>query len=110
MSQVRRYSCVVLLIVVVGLVAGVTAATAQTLAGGANHSVILKSDGTVWTVGQNGVGQLGDGTNTTRTTPVQVSGLTDVVAIASGSNHVMALTSTGNLYLWGSNAYGQIGD
>lgn len=45
-------------------------ASSTTVAGGAAHSVILTSDGTVWTVGSNAVGQLGDGTYTTRTTPV----------------------------------------
>ena len=35
-------------------------AFAQTLAGGLNHTVILNSDGTVWTVGADGSGQLGD--------------------------------------------------
>ena len=32
-------------------------ASAQTLAGGYQHSVILKSDGTVWVAGENSDGQ-----------------------------------------------------
>jgi alpha-tubulin suppressor-like RCC1 family protein len=82
----------------VGLVA-VTSASAQTAAGGLNHTVILKSDDTVWTVGHNGVGQLGDATWTLRSAPVQVGGLTDIVSVAAGDNHSMAITSTGALYL-----------
>jgi alpha-tubulin suppressor-like RCC1 family protein len=85
-------------------------ATAQTAAGGENHSVILKSDGTVWSVGLNSSGQLGDSSNTQRATPVQVSSLSDVVAIAAGGNHSMAITSTGALYLWGANGNGQLGN
>jgi alpha-tubulin suppressor-like RCC1 family protein len=90
------------------IVAG--SAFAQTIDGGSDYTVILKSDGTVWTFGLNSSGQLGDGTTTMRPTPVQVSGLTDIVAVAAGQVHSMAITSTGSLYVWGSNAYGQIGD
>lgn len=46
----------------------------------------LKSDGTVYAWGNNGVGQLGNGTTTTNTTPVQVSGLTGITTIASGGD------------------------
>ena len=84
-------------------------AAAQTAAGGENHTLILKSDGTVWAFGYNGAGQLGDSSTTSRSTPVQVSGLSDVVAIAAGGNHSMAITSTGALYLWGANWTGQLG-
>jgi YD repeat-containing protein len=54
-------------------VSGLTGITA--IAGGYFHTIALKNDGTVWAWGYNGYGQLGDGTTTTRTTPVQVSGL-----------------------------------
>ncbi|HYE86413.1 MAG TPA: hypothetical protein VEA16_08665 [Vicinamibacterales bacterium] len=85
--------------------------SAQTLAGGSAHTVVLKSDGTVWTVGFNAYGNLGDGTSSTsRPTILQVAGLSDVVAIAAGGNHSMALTSTGSLYVWGRNDSGQVGD
>ena len=77
-------------------------AAAQTLAGGLNHTVILKSDGTVWAVGVNASGQIGDnGTTTRKSPPYQVSGLTGIVAVASGGFHNLAITSTGNLYAWG---------
>jgi alpha-tubulin suppressor-like RCC1 family protein len=45
------------------------------IAAGDYHTIVLKSDGTVWAWGYNTSGQLGDGTTTNRTTPVQVSGL-----------------------------------
>ena len=51
---------------------------------GHNHTVVLKSNGTVWTFGLNSDGQLGDGTTTLRRSPVQVSGITDAVGIAAG--------------------------
>src|SRR4029079_6112506 len=46
----------------VAILADAPLATAQTLAGGQFHSVILTSSGTVWTVGENGDGQLSDNT------------------------------------------------
>ncbi|MBU7006023.1 RCC1 domain-containing protein [Phosphitispora fastidiosa] len=78
------------------------------IAAGARHSMALKSDGTVWTCGDNMDGQLGDGTTTTKPTPGQVIGLTDVVSIAAGEKHSMAIKSDGTVWAWGSNSWGQI--
>jgi hypothetical protein len=66
--------------------------------------------GTVWTWGSNQFGQLGDGTNTNRLTPVQVSGLSNVVAITGGTGHSIALKSDGTVWAWGWNFNGQLGD
>jgi alpha-tubulin suppressor-like RCC1 family protein len=80
------------------------------LASGSSHSLIVKSDGTVWAVGDNANGQLGDNTTTPRATFAQVAGLSNVTKVATGAQHSMALTSTGALYVWGDNAFGQVGD
>jgi len=74
------------------------------------HSVALKADGTVWAWGNNSAGQLGDGTTVQKSSPVQVSSLTGIVAIATGSDHVVALKSDGTVWAWGQNDYGQLGD
>ncbi len=50
---------------------GVTGVTS--IAGEGIHTIALKNDGTVWTWGNNNYGQLGDGTTTNQSTPVQVS-------------------------------------
>ena len=50
------------------------------LAAGVNHSVALKTDGSVWTWGGNSEGQLGDGTNAMHSAPRQVSALPTVSA------------------------------
>jgi Regulator of chromosome condensation (RCC1) repeat len=55
------------------------------------HTIALKSDGTGWAWGNNGNGELGDGTVTDRYTPVPVSGLTGVIAVAGGGSHTIAL-------------------
>ena len=73
-----------------------------------DHTVALKTDGTVWAWGYNGWGQLGDGTTTNKTTPVQVSGLSGVIAIAAEGNCTAALKSDGTVWAWGDNAYGQL--
>jgi alpha-tubulin suppressor-like RCC1 family protein len=76
-------------------------------------ALALTADGTVWAWGINTNGQLGDGTTTTRTLPVQVQGLTGVVAIdaagSEGNLHSLALRSDRALFAWGSNANGQLG-
>ena len=80
------------------------------LSAGGDHSLGVKSDGSVWAWGSNGSGQLGDGTTTDRLTPVRVSGLSGVVAVAAGANHSLALKSDGSVWAWGYNVYGQLGD
>jgi uncharacterized repeat protein (TIGR01451 family) len=70
---------------------GITAVAASGSIG--YHSLAIKSDGTVWAWGYNSAGQLGDGTAINRSTPVQVSGLSDVTAIATGSQHSLAIVT-----------------
>src|SRR5258706_5702132 len=59
------------------------------------HTVALRADGTVWTVGLNSNGQLGDGTIVSRSTPVQGVGkdwdgvVTRVSALAAGSGQTL---------------------
>ncbi|MCC7202339.1 MAG: hypothetical protein IT393_06750, partial [Nitrospirae bacterium] len=66
--------------------------------------------GTVWAWGQNSFGQLGDGTETERHTPVQVIGLTGIVSVAAGDRHSLALKSDGTVWGWGYSEYGELGD
>jgi len=89
---------------------GITAITC-----GAMHTIALKSDGTVWTWGDNEYGQIGNGTvdttgNNPQTTPVLVSGLSGVTAIACGWYHTLALKSDGTVWAWGDNSQGELGD
>ncbi|MBI4947713.1 MAG: T9SS type A sorting domain-containing protein [Bacteroidetes bacterium] len=97
-------------------VSGLTGITA--VSAGTYFSVALKNDGTVWTWGYNVSGTLGDGTNTTRTTPVQVvtgaSGcgtyLCNIIAVDAGYAHVLAVKNDGTVWSWGDNQSGQLGN
>jgi alpha-tubulin suppressor-like RCC1 family protein len=71
------------------------------IAAGSNHTVALKSDGTVWAWGNNVNGQLGDGTTTNQSTSVQVSDLFGVSAVASGVFHSVALKSDRTVWAGG---------
>jgi alpha-tubulin suppressor-like RCC1 family protein len=98
-------------------VSGVTV-TARRVAAAGDHSLALLSDGSVWAWGANESGQLGDGTITTRTSPVQVLGLSKIVDIACGCTGTgltrvsfsAASDSSGALFAWGNNYAGQLGD
>ena len=77
---------------------------------GGSHALALKQDGTVWSWGQNLMRELGASHDAgDRLAPVQVAGLTDIVAIAAGDLHAMALRSDGTVLIWGNNEYGQLG-
>lgn len=76
---------------------------------GSGHTCALTSGGTLYCWGQNGSGQLGNGTNTDRSSPTAVPGLTGVTAFAVGAVHTCAIAS-GTTYCWGGNNFGQIGN
>ncbi len=80
------------------------------LSGGAAHSLVVRNDGTVWAFGENAMGQLGNGTTTGSTTPVEVSGLTGVTAVSGGLLSSDALKSDGTVWAFGDNTYGELGN
>ncbi len=89
-----------------------TDTTWTAVAAGANHSVALRSNGTVWTWGLGTSGQLGHGNTANRLSPMQVAfaPANEWASIAAGSEHTVAIRSDGTLWAWGNNSSGQIGD
>ena len=80
------------------------------LAAGYGQSCGLRSNGTVSCWGDNGSGELGNGTTTDRNTPGPVSGLGDAAGISAGHDHSCALRVSGGVACWGQNASGQLGN
>lgn len=83
---------------------------------GAAHTIFLKSDGTVWTAGQNNYGELGIGSHVYKVAPNQVHGpgdvgyLTGITAVAGGNEMSVALKNDGTVWTWGLNYHGSLGD
>ena len=94
----------------------------QTIAGGTNwkqvacgssHTAAIKTDGTLWTWGNNYQGQLGHNTSSTqpRSSPVQTIAYgTNWKQVSGGTNHTAAIKTDGTLWCWGLNTSGQLGD
>ena len=80
------------------------------ISAGEGHNLALRSDGTAWAWGWNGLGQLGNGTTNDAYTPVQVVGVSNIVAISGRGYHCLALKSDGTVWGWGWNSSGQVGN
>src|ERR1035438_219429 len=83
---------------------GVTA-----IAAGQYHSLFIKSDSSLWAMGDNEAGELGDGTWNSQPVPEKIVA-TNVVAIAAGQWHSLFLKSDGSLWGMGYNYDGELGD
>src|SRR5689334_14655278 len=78
------------------------------IAAGDFHSLFLKSDGSLWVMGDNSYGQLGNGTYNGTNQPQQIVA-SGVTAIAAGAVHSLFLKGDGSLWAMGGNGSGQLG-
>ena len=91
-----------------------TGVTPTAITAGLDHGLALADSGDVYAWGRNNYGQIGDGTTTNRTTPVQVhlpTGTTATVVVSgAAADHSFAVVTGGEVYAWGRNQQGQLGD
>lgn len=83
------------------------------ISAGWSHTCALTSAGVVTCWGDNGEGQLGDGTTINRLAPAMTGGVSlasAATAVATGGGHTCAQLVDGQIMCWGDNVFGQLGD
>jgi alpha-tubulin suppressor-like RCC1 family protein len=93
-----------------------------TFAGGTNwkqvscgnqYTAAIKTDGTLWTWGNNSGGRLGNGVieNTGISTPITTfAGGTNWKQLSAGTSHIAAIKTDGTLWTWGGGSNGRLGN
>jgi alpha-tubulin suppressor-like RCC1 family protein len=78
---------------------------------GCQHTAAVKTTNQLWAWGAGGLGRLGDGTKTSRCSPVrEICSATDWCQVSAKVNHVAAIKTSGELWSWGRGADGRLGD
>jgi alpha-tubulin suppressor-like RCC1 family protein len=80
------------------------------VAAGSEHTCAILTTGALACWGDNHDGELGDGTLTSSSAPVTLTGIGGVKALSAGLYETCAIDGGGRVRCWGSNAGGQIGD
>jgi alpha-tubulin suppressor-like RCC1 family protein len=96
-----------------GVEESVTAAAALVfwqVSGGSYHTCGVTTDRKAYCWGVNGSGQLGDGTNVDRDTPVLVLGGLAFKQVSAGNSHTCGVTTGNQAYCWGENTINQLGN
>jgi alpha-tubulin suppressor-like RCC1 family protein len=88
----------------------------KAIAAGMTHALTLGSDGTIWSWGDNSMGELGRATTASGIAGAnagliagQKSDFVDGVAVAAGNGFSLALKSDGTVWTWGADITGQTG-
>jgi len=82
--------------------------TWKQISGGNSWTIASKTDGTLWSWGSNGQGQLGLNNRTSYSSPIQIPGTTWDKLSGQGNN-VLAIKTDGTLWSWGYQVHGQLG-
>ncbi len=81
------------------------------ISAGDEHSLGIKTNGTIWSWGHNLNYVLGYGPiNSVEYTPRQIGTETNWSKVSAGNGYTMAIKSNGTLWGWGNNGYGQLGN
>ncbi len=100
----KKFTLLLLLVTIV-----INAQCWKTIANGYHHSIGIKSDGTLWTWGNNASGQLGDGTLVDKRIPVQLGVDADWETVCAAGLGSFAVKTNGTLWAWGYNVNGTLG-
>jgi alpha-tubulin suppressor-like RCC1 family protein len=73
------------------------------------HCIGIQTDGTLWTWGYNGDGQLGDGTKINKEVPTQIGAATNWKSVSNNFSNSFAIKTNGTIWGWGDNSKGQLG-
>jgi alpha-tubulin suppressor-like RCC1 family protein len=87
-----------------------TANNWKSISNGSYHIAAIKTDGTLWTWGDNFRGQLGNGTTINNYNPTQIGNSTNWKSVSSGYDFNLAVKTDGTLWSWGYNNKGQLGN
>jgi alpha-tubulin suppressor-like RCC1 family protein len=77
---------------------------------GASYTMAVKTDGTLWSWGNNANGVLGDDTTLSKSSPVQIGTLTDWANVYAGVEVSYAIKTDGTLWGWGRGTYNPFND
>lgn len=80
-----------------------------TVAARGAHAVALKSDGSVWTWGDNRQGQLGLSEIEKTSRPTRVEGIEKITSIAAGNSLTFVVKNDGSVWGWGNGTEGALG-
>jgi alpha-tubulin suppressor-like RCC1 family protein len=106
-----RYSMLLCIFILFASMMSISlSSSAQSIAAGDKHSLFVCNDGKVMACGFNWWGQLGNDSLLSSPIPIQVVGISDVIAIAGGGDHTIALKNDGTVWTWGKNSDGQLGN
>ncbi len=82
---------------------------AISISAGAEHSLLMKSNGDLYSFGLGWNGRLGHWDIKSREKPERIKGISEVLAISAGGNHSLILLEDGSVYSFGANNKGQLG-
>jgi alpha-tubulin suppressor-like RCC1 family protein len=82
----------------------------QSVSAGERHTCGLSSAGAIWCWGDNFLGQLGNGTNTSANTPQRMGTASDWISLETGPLHTCGLRVNGTAWCWGWNNAGELGN